>query len=233
MCMLTLRYEPDALGHVPHASEDAAMNADNRIKAYGASPRACRYLPGDQPDAWAPGDLILTHNPTGAFGKLIRFGQRLWYRGEDSPFAWFNHVGVIVEPGADGQPRMVEALNRGVVITDPRRIAPQWFAYIDTGMSDRDRAQVVGYAERGAQLHTAYGWLQIVSIAVALLTRGRLQLSLAGQNICSGFAAQGLRGGGMWWERRGQMVSASHLMPADLAASFHTERIRDAVLDAA
>lgn len=197
--------------------------------AVAASP----YEPGQAPSRWVPGDVILTHSPRGVFGKLIRFGQRLRYRSEyERPFAWFNHVAVVVTPDEAGAPRLVEALSKGVIYTEAERYSPQWFAYIDTRASEHDREQTVTYAERVADLQPRYGMVQIVSIAWALLTGGRFTIGINGTEICSSFAAKALRPAGYWWERaprgggRARMLDESYLTPADLAVSFHTERIR-------
>lgn len=192
------------------------------------------FEPGQAPPRWVPGDVILTHSPRGIFGRLIRFGQRLRYRSKhERPFAWFNHVAVVVTPDEDGRPRLVEALGKGVITTEADRYHPQWFAYIDTGASEHDRAKVVAYAERVAAMQPKYGVVQIVSIAWALLTGGRFTVGINGTEICSSFAAKSLRPAGYWWERvpggrraRPRMLDESYLMPADLAVSFHTERIR-------
>ncbi len=197
------------------------------------------FEPGQAPPRWVPGDVILTHSPRGIFGWLIRFGQRLRYRSEyERPFAWFNHVAVVVTPDEAGDPRLVEALGEGVVETKAERYDLQWFAYIDTNIPDEDRAKVVAYAERVAAIQPSYGIVQIVSIAWALLTGGRFTVGINGTEICSSFAAKALRPGGYWWERpaRGRrsnprMLDESYLMPADLAVSFHTERIREDALE--
>lgn len=189
------------------------------------------FPPGTEPESWNPGDLLLTHSPDGLFGPLIRFGQRLRYRSErEQPYAWFNHVAVIVTPFPDGSPRLAEALSRGVALTEATRYDAQWFAYVDVDASDTDRAQILAYAERVAELRPSYGWLQIASIALSLLTGARLNFGVNGTEICSAFAAKSLRPAGYWWERRGRVVDETYLTPADLAVSFHTERIRDAVL---
>lgn len=186
------------------------------------------FPPGVRPESWVPGDVLLTHSPDGLFGPLIRFGQRLRYRSPDQrPYAWFNHAAVIVSPFEDGSPRLAEALSGGVQLTRADRYDAEWFAYIDVAASEDDRRKTCAYAERVAALRPRYGWVQIVSIALSLLTGARLTLGVDGTEICSAFAAKSLRPAGYWWERRGNVIDETYLTPADLAVSFHTERVRE------
>lgn len=187
------------------------------------APTPICYPPRESPGTWTPGDVILTHGET-PVSRLIQFGQRIRYRGDDAPFAWWNHAALVV--GDDGT--LVEALGDGIVETHASKYAPAYFAYIDIALADAEREQVVGYACRAAELETAYGMATNVSLALTLLTNGRLAFGLRGQAICSGLVAESLRAGGYWWERAGRMEPTSWLMPADLAAAFGTERIREA-----
>ena len=70
-----------------------------------------RFAPGGtaQPEQFSPGDFILTHSNS-FYGWLIRFGQRLRFRGEDRKYGWWNHAAVIVSTDGD----LIEALNAGV-----------------------------------------------------------------------------------------------------------------------
>ena len=70
-----------------------------------------RFAPGEtaQPEQFSPGDFILTHSNS-FYGWLIRFGQRLRFRGEDRKYGWWNHAAVIVSTDGD----LIEALNAGV-----------------------------------------------------------------------------------------------------------------------
>lgn len=173
---------------------------------------------------WRTGDIILTHTRSSFFGKLIRFGQRLRYRGEDKPFAWFNHAAVVIV-GGNGV-FLAEALADGIKLTDPDSYHKDWYAYVSLDLPEDEREDVYDYAMRTVELNTKYGWLQIIAIALSLITNGRLRFGVAGQNICSGFAAETLRAAGYWWERNGRMESSSFLTPADLASSFNTQAIR-------
>ena len=56
-----------------------------------------------------PGDFILTHS-TGVYGRLIRFGQALRYRGPDKAFAHWSHAAIFVDDSGN----IIEALGGGV-----------------------------------------------------------------------------------------------------------------------
>lgn len=183
-----------------------------KVEAYGV---------GNSPDCWRAGDVILTHSPDGVFGKLIRFGQRLRYRGEDKPFAWFNHAALVVS-----RSELIEAQGRGIVKSCPDDYEEQWYAYIGTGLDNIERRKVLAYAERVVDLHTKYGWAQIASIGLSLLLGSKVQFGASGQNICSGFVAAALQTGGYWFERDNKIAQAAYVTPADLACAFGTERIR-------
>ena len=190
--------------------------------------KANPYPPGKVPARWVPGDVILTHSQHGLFGQLIRFGEALRYRSkDDKPYAWFNHAAVVIsqDPG-NGKPRVAEALGSGIQKSPASKYRPEWFAYIDVDARQGDRDQIVQFAEREAEVHEPYGFLQIATIAVSLLAGGRLTVGMDGSEICSALAAKALRGAGYWWERGGQIVDETYLTPADLAAGFHTEKIR-------
>src|SRR5438552_17400807 len=70
-----------------------------------------RFAPGEaaQPAQFSPGDFILTYSNS-LYGWLIRFGQRLRFRGEDRKYGWWNHTAVIVSRDGD----LIEALSAGV-----------------------------------------------------------------------------------------------------------------------
>ena len=197
------------------------IEGNRHVKAYP-------YPPGKVPARWVPGDVILTHSQHGLFGQLIRFGEALRYRSkDDKPYAWFNHAAVVIsqDPGT-GEPRVAEALGSGIQKSPASKYSPEWFAYIDVDARQGDRHQIVQFAEREAEVHEPYGFLQIATIAVSLLAGGRLTVGMDGSEICSALAAKALRGAGYWWERGGQIVDETYLTPADLAAGFHTEKIR-------
>lgn len=202
-------------------AQTEVIQGSRRIQAHA-------YPAGQAPVRWVLGDVLLTHSPHGLFPRLIRFGERLRYRSvQDRPFAWFNHAAIVISSDPQtGEPRLVEALIKGVRITPASKYHPEWFAYIDIGADENDRHQIVEFAEREAALNTEYGKVQILSLAASLLTGGRLTVGMDGSEICSSLVAKALRCAGYWWERDERIVDETYLAPADLAASFHTEKIR-------
>jgi len=202
--------------------------ADVKVIEGNRHVKARRYPPGKVPARWVPGDIILTHSQHGLFGQLIRLGESLRDRSkEDKPYAWFNHAAVVISPDSDnGKPRVAEALGSGIQKSPASKYSPDWFAYIDVDANQGDRDQIVQFAQREAEVNEQYGYLQIATITVSLLLGGRLTVGMDGSEICSALAAKALRGAGYWWERGGQIVDETYLTPADLAAGFHTEKIR-------
>lgn len=190
------------------------------------------FPPGRMPERWVPGDVLLTHNSSGVFPRLLGLEEKLRYRSAaDEPFGWFNHAAVVVDPDPlTGEPRLAEAIGSGMTIGPAAKYADQWFAYVDIGADAKERREIVEFAEEEAHNHGRYGTLRIISLAGALLTGGRVTVGLDGSEISSGLVAKALRGGGYWWEReRGErevVVDEQYLTPADLAAAFHTETIR-------
>ena len=161
-----------------------------------------------------PGDFILTHGRAWT-SKLIRFGQRLRFRGDDAKYARWNHAAIFVDERGD----LVEALGGGVKRRNVSvyRDTEYTVVRIDTIVqSDADRQQVVRFAEwsRGQR----YGFVTIGSIAYGLLTGGKFTFGFDGQHICSGLVARALERTGAIFNR-----APSHIMPADLAKYFQVE----------
>lgn len=159
-----------------------------------------------------PGDFILTHGKSWT-SRLIRFGERLRYRGADRKYARWNHAAIFV----DAQGNIVEALGAGV---QRRNIS----VYKDTeyhvvrleNVSEDDRRQECGFAMHC--LRDRYGYLTIVSIGLSLLTGSKFGFGVDGQEICSALVARSL-------ERTGEIFPRDpwHIMPADLAKYFNVE----------
>ncbi len=158
-----------------------------------------------------PGDFILTHS-TGVYGRLIRFGEALRYRGPDKVFAHWSHAAIF----ADESGNIIEALGGGV---QKRNIAvydgtEYVVVHLPPATSTIDRQQAVDFAE--FSLNDPYGWLTIVSVSLCLLTGAKLSFGVDGQQICSALVARSL-------ERIGEIFTENepwHLMPADLAKHF-------------
>ena len=163
-----------------------------------------------QPGDFQKGDFILTHGKA-FFSRLIRFGQRLAFRGKDRKYTWWNHAALIVSPNGD----LVEALGAGVQRTHLSRYAPTEYHLVCLNglASHDDRDQLVAFAEWA--LGEKYGVVTIMSIALSLLTGCRLKFCFDGQMICSGLVARALERSDAIFDR-----SPSHIMPADLAKYF-------------
>lgn len=163
------------------------------------------------PGSYHSGDFILTHGNS-VFSYLIRFGQRLRFRGANRQFAWWSHAALVVSPTGN----LIEALGAGVQRTHISRYAPTEYVLVRLGeLADAgDRAQVLMYANWSVDQH--YGWLTIVSIAISLVLGGKFTFGYDGQSICSGLVARALERTKAVFDR-----SPSHIMPADLAQYFN------------
>ena len=168
------------------------------------------FGPGEQVTNPSPGDFVLTQG-TSWTSRLIRFGQKIRYRGPDKIFTRWNHVAIFVSEGGD----IIEALGGGV---QRRNIS----VYIETeyhvvhleNVVDINRTHEVEFAQ--ACLNDHYGWLTIVSIALCLLTGSKFGFGVDGQEICSALVARCL-------ERTGEIFPTDpwHIMPADLAKYYN------------
>jgi hypothetical protein len=186
------------------------MPNKNGPKIGGASFKMFAAGEGAQPGEYDPGDFILTHG-SGFFSKLIRFGQRLRFRGSKRKYAWWNHAAMIVSGTGD----LIEALGPGVERTHIDEYKPAEYHLVRLGaLADRrDREQVVAFAEWS--LGEEYDFVTIVSIAFTLLFGGKFDFGIDGETICSGLVARGLERTDVIFDR-----TPSHIMPADLAQYF-------------
>lgn len=155
-----------------------------------------------------PGDFILTHGKEWT-SQLIRFGQGLRYRGESAKYAYWNHTALVV--GDDGA--IIEALGTGVAARSIHDYDPTQYTVVRIEASDADRAQEVAFAR--SALGAEYGFVTIVSIALSLVTGGKLAFAIDGQLICSGLVARAL-------ERTDAIFKhdPARIMPAELAEIY-------------
>lgn len=187
--------------------------ARKRTRIVGHSVR--RFGPGDEAvvGEYDPGDFILTHGKT-IISQLIRFGQRVRFRGQRRKYAWWNHAAMIVS--ADGD--LVEALGAGVERTNLFKYKGTEYHLVRLNLlaTPHDRKQVVRFAEwcRGEE----YGYVTVVSIALSLLTGAKFSFGFDGQQICSGLVARALERTDIIFDQ-----SPSHVMPANLAEYFDIE----------
>jgi uncharacterized protein YycO len=185
------------------------------FQAVHAQARVRRYAPGEKADPadYRPGDFILTHGAS-FFSYLIRFGQGLRFWGADRKFTWWNHAAMIVSSTGD----LVEALGAGVSRSHLDKYAPTEFhlVSIEGITNEHDREQAVRFAEWCVGM--PYDWVNIVSIALSLITGGKFTFGFDGHAICSGLVARALERTNAIFNR-----TPSHIMPADLAKYFNVE----------
>jgi hypothetical protein len=170
------------------------------------------YGPGEEEaPRFSPGDIVLTHGDSWT-SRIIRWGQRLRFRGRDRKYTWWNHVAVIVRE--DGT--LIEAIGGGVQVRKLDVYRPTEYTLVDIAATDADRGQVVRFAEEC--VGSPYAFIVIGSIALSLLSGSKFDFGVDGQLICSGLASRALE--------RTQAIFArtpSHMSPADLAKYFQVE----------
>lgn len=166
---------------------------------------AVRYGPGDAPLRTQPGDLILTHRDQ-LPSRLIAFGQRLRFRGANSSCAHWSHVACVV--GNEGE--LVEALGNGVQATNLSRYRDVEFHYVPIDATLEDRRQMATFAT--TCVGRPYGYMEIVSLGLTLLTGAKFAFGNPGTLICSAMGAQMLCRGDYIFDR-----DPNRMMPADVA----------------
>lgn len=162
---------------------------------------------GEKPIEIEPGDIVLTHG-NHLFSKLIRFGQRLKYRGIEKPYAYWNHAAISVGNGA-----LIEALGCGVTKTEVSKYNDYEYVVARIVSSEESVQQMVEYVEWVAEIGRSYNWPLIFLIALELLTGGSVKINLDGSEICSSLAAESLKSAGIWFKD-------AKVMPADIACAF-------------
>lgn len=155
-----------------------------------------------------PGDIVLTHG-NHIFSKLIRFGQRLRYKGVEKSYAYWNHVAIVVDD--DGH--IVEALGDGVQKTHLSDYQKSEYVVARVVKSKESRQQMIDYLEWVACIEKDYNWGLIGLIGIELITGGNLSINLDGSEICSTLAAEALKSAGIFFNR-------GKVMPADIAYVF-------------
>jgi hypothetical protein len=180
-------------------------------------PKVLRFAPdeGAAPNQFEPGDFILTHGKSWT-SWLIRFGQGLRFWGADRRYTWWSHAAMIVSP--DGA--LVEALGAGVTRSHISKYRPAEYHLVSIGQivaGADDRNEAVAFAKWCIDM--PYGYANIVSIAISLLTGGKFTFGFDGQAICSGLVARALERTKAIFNR-----TPSHIMPADLAMYFQVQR---------
>lgn len=110
---------------------------------------------------------------------------------------------------------MAEALSRGVERWNMEKYRDTPYAIIDTHPSDEDPDQVLEFVESVLEARYRYGYRQIASIIVMLLTGSRIIIGRFSTAICSGMSSETLT-------RRGLIfpVPPSHMTPVMLVRKF-------------
>ncbi len=172
------------------------------------------YPKGYKPNPARPpkgGDFILTHGLEWS-SALIRFGQKLRFRGRDEKYAYWNHAALVINADLD----LVEALAGGVEQTNLRKYFGTDYHLVRIDASDEDREEVVSYTR--SCVSATYGYLTIVSLFFTCLTGGKFSFAIDGQHICSGLVARAQERTHAIFNR-----DPEHIMPADLAKYYQVD----------
>lgn len=157
-----------------------------------------------------PGDFVLFREKPDWISELIEFGQKLRFRGEESHFAEYTHAAIIINDNND----IVEALGEGVRATNLGKYNEDTYTVVHISASDEQRKLAVEYAI--SCIGDGYGWVTIASIALCLITGGKLIFSIDSQMICSGLVASALCRTAARF-----ITDPAHIMPADLAKYYN------------
>ncbi|HEX8982653.1 MAG TPA: hypothetical protein VF792_07785 [Ktedonobacterales bacterium] len=170
-----------------------------------------RFGPGETTLDLLPGDFILTHGNSW-LGRLIRVGERLRFRGPDRRYTRWNHAALLVD--SDGG--LIEADESGVHRAQISKYTAVEYYLVRIQASNDERTHAVQFAEWS--LHQSFGWLNIISIALSLVTGIKLDLGLGSQETCSSLVARSLEHAGKIME-----TDPARAMPADLAKQYYVE----------
>lgn len=158
-----------------------------------------------------PGDFILTHGYDW-IGTLIQLGQSLRFNGYDTKYAHWSHCALVVSEGGD----LIESVAEGVVKSNISKYDSKHYTVVHIDATDTDRAQAVAYAER--HVGSTYGYLNVISLGISLLTGLKFSFGFEGEMICSGLVAGALERCDIDTGRE-----CVRTMPADLAKYFGVE----------
>lgn len=169
------------------------------------------YVPaGEQASYVAAGDLLLTMR--GEFlNKVIRFWQRLKYRGDKSYLGDITHVATV----ASKTGRLIEAQWTGMEYTHIERYRDVPYYVVHIGDCAKDRRQMVGHLMWLEETNEPYGVATIISVGLSVLCGMKFHFSRGNSKICSGASCEGLFKGD-----HGFPVPAAFMMPADVADYF-------------
>jgi hypothetical protein len=154
------------------------------------------------------GDLVLVAHSS-IMARLIRFGQRIRYRGVLRPFAWANHAAITVSTT-----QLVEQQARGGTLVMLADYAAKDVALVRIDYSPDQLAEVVNFSRW--TLGIGYGWLSIAGVVWDLLTGFHLSVGSGLRMICSAASSRALEHGGIYTPDR----LPEAVMPADLCRYF-------------
>ena len=169
--------------------------------------------PGEDAQNPLPGDFILTH-ARGWQSSLIRFGQRLRFRGENRRFAYWSHAAMIVD--ADGtivEAEMPRVLKRNLSVY---RDIEYHLIRIGLSADDEDRRQAARFALKCVDQE--YDLLTVLSVAISVLTGAKVSFGFEAHKTCSGLVARALERSWAIFDRE-----PSRILPADLARHYAVE----------
>lgn len=189
--------------------------------AAGASTRTIgsytveRFRPNESATTLQTGDVVLTHGDHWT-SKMIRFGQRLRFRGERRKYARWNHVALVL----DAEGNLGEALSDGVDKTHISKYEGSDYHLVRVECAPTDRDQIATFAQvvLDAPQRTKYGWMTIVSLFFTLAFGSKIMIGKVGTAICSGFGSEALTRMGAVFPR-----PPAYMMPADLAEYFSVD----------
>lgn len=159
------------------------------------------------------GDVVLVYTDH-AVSKLIRFGQRLRFRGERRRFAHWNHAALVLNERGD----IAEALTRGVKLGHISKYPVGSYVIVPLGASQADQAQILDFAKSVLAARWKYGYATIVALSISLLTGSKFVFGKIGTAICSGFVCEALTRAGAIFVK-----PPAYMTPADLAEHFDAQ----------
>lgn len=151
------------------------------------------------------GDFILVSGK-GFLSSVIKFGERL---RDGKRASKFSHAALIV----DSNGTLLEATSKGIVVSS--LASHSNYTIVNSQLSVSDRCQSIVFAESMKGIR--YGFLDILSIAVNLLTPGFIDFSTPKSSICSEFVVRCLEHGGYIIPNN---KPSNLVMPSDLAMWF-------------
>ena len=172
-------------------------------------PSTFALFPAGTPIVAQAGDLVLVRHGS-VMAKIIRFGQRIRYRGDMRRWSWANHAAIAVSNTS-----LIEQQARGGTLVSFADYVAEDVAVVHVSMTDSQRADVVAFT--WWTLNIGYGWLSIAGIVWDLLTGFHLSIGSGLRMICSAAASRAIEHGGHFIPDRLPEV----VMPADLCRMFN------------